>query len=391
RSVFAVAHRIMGEDPDTRKLHDGGKADRWSCIVAEDEERRAERAQLRQYESIHDRRHGVLSDAEVEIPASGSRGFKISRFGKCQERFVRRAEIRRSSQEPGNALSKDVQYFAGSVAAREALGIGGEAWQVAVPSDGQLAPLHLVDLSGEFRKLIMVSGKQRLPAAPRLGPARANTSVESARDPVRYQELCVLGPAVGSLGEPDLLFAQGLAVGRRSVDLVWGAVADMAVQNDQGRPALGLAENGKRICDPLEIVGITHPQYVPPIAEEARRDILREGDACIAFDGDVVIVVDPAEVIEAEMAGQRGRLRADPFHHAAVAADSIDVIVKYIEANAVVTISQPSACDRHADTGGNSLTQRTGCRLDAGDPMIFRVSRRLAVELAEVADVVDGD
>src|ERR1700756_569212 len=89
-SVLTVAHRIMGEDPDTRKLHDGGKADRWSCIVAEDEERRAERAQLRQYESIHDRRHGVLSDAEVEIPASGSRGFKISRFGKCQERFVRR-------------------------------------------------------------------------------------------------------------------------------------------------------------------------------------------------------------------------------------------------------------------------------------------------------------
>src|SRR5260370_9795834 len=67
RSVLAVAHRIMGEDPDSRKLHESGKADRWPCIVAEDEERRAEGAQLRQCESIQYRRHGRLSGAELEI------------------------------------------------------------------------------------------------------------------------------------------------------------------------------------------------------------------------------------------------------------------------------------------------------------------------------------
>src|SRR6516162_10437607 len=69
RSILTVAHCIMGEDPDARKLHEGGKTDRGPRVIAEDEERRAECAQLRQYQSIHDRRHGVLSDAEVEIPA----------------------------------------------------------------------------------------------------------------------------------------------------------------------------------------------------------------------------------------------------------------------------------------------------------------------------------
>ena len=128
-----------------------------------------------------------------------------------------------------------------------------------------------------------------------------------------------------------------------------------------------------------------------PIAEEARRDILGEGDAGVALDGDVVVVVDPAEVVEAEMAGERGRLRADAFHQAAVAADRVDVVVEDLEAGLVVAAGEPLARDRHADAGGDALPQRTGRRLDARHPVIFRMPRRLAVELAEVADVVERD
>ena len=145
-------------------------------------------------------------------------------------------------------------------------------------------------------------------------------------------------------------------MGCGGIDLVRGAIAYVAVQNDEGRPALGLPEDREGILNPLQIIGVTDPQHVPLIAEEARRDILGEGDARVALDRDVVVVVDPAQVIEAEMPGQRGRLGADPFHQAAVAANRIDVIVEDIEAGPVVAAGQPLPRDRHADARRDPLT-----------------------------------
>jgi hypothetical protein len=165
----------------------------------------------------------------------------------------------------------------------------------------------------------------------------------------------------------------------------------VAVEDDQRRPALGLAKDRERVFDPLEIVGIADAQHVPAVSLEARCYIFGEGDACLALDGDVIVVVDPAQVVELEMAGQRGRLRTDAFHQAAVAANRIDVIVEHLDAGPVVAAGQPLARDRHADAGGDPLPQRTGRRLDPRHPVIFRVSRRLALELAEVADVVERD
>jgi hypothetical protein len=40
-----------------------------------------------------------------------------------------------------------------------------------------------------------------------------------------------------------------------------------------------------------------------------RTSPLGEGDACVAIDRDVVVVVDPAEIVETKVTGQRGRLR----------------------------------------------------------------------------------
>ena len=48
RSVFAVAHGIVGEHENRRQLHQGGEPDRRSRVIAEDEEGRAESAKLGQ-------------------------------------------------------------------------------------------------------------------------------------------------------------------------------------------------------------------------------------------------------------------------------------------------------------------------------------------------------
>ena len=91
------------------------------------------------------------------------------------------------------------------------------------------------------------------------------------------------------------------------------------------------------------------------------------------------------------MAGERGGFRTDALHQAAVAADGVDVVVEHLVARLVVPAGQPLARDRHADAGGNPLTQRTGRRLHTRDPVILRMPRRLAVELAEMADVIERD
>src|SRR6058998_1719662 len=102
----------------------------------------------------------------------------------------------------------------------------------------------------------------------------------------------------------------------------------MAVENDEGRPPLCLAEDFESVLDAIDVVGIANPQNVPSVTQEPGRYILREGDARVAFDCDVIVVVDPAEIVEAQMGGQRRPFRSNTLHHAAISANSIDVVIE---------------------------------------------------------------
>src|SRR5262249_37564058 len=102
-------------------------------------------------------------------------------------------------------------------------------------------------------------------------------------------------------------------------------------------------------------------------------------------------VVDPAEVVEAEMAGERSRLSAHAFHQAAVTAHGVDVVVEQLKARLVVAAGQPPARDRHTNAGGDPLAQRSRGGLDTRYQVILWMARRLAVELAEMPNVVERD
>ena len=181
--------------------------------------------------------------------------------------------------------------------------------------------------------------------------------------------------------------AERLAVRGSGVLAVWRAVADMTVENDQGRAAGGVPEDLQRILDTVDVVGVTDAQDVPGVALEANRDVLREGDARAAFDGDVVVVVDPAQVVEAEMAGEQSSLDRRP-PSATIAAHRVDAVVEKVEAGLVVTLREPLLGHRHADAGGDPLSERARRGLHAGDPVILGVPRSLAAELTEAADVL---
>ena len=103
---------------------------------------------------------------------------------------------------------------------------------------------------------------------------------------------------------------------------------------------------------------------------------------------DVVVVPDPAEIIETEMTGERGSFGSNAFHHATVAADGVDVVIEDFKTWSVVSVGEPFLGDRHADAGRDTLAERAGGGFYSRHPVIFRVAGRFAVELAKPANVV---
>ena len=91
-----------------------------------------------------------------------------------------------------------------------------------------------------------------------------------------------------------------------------------------------------------------------------------------------------------QVPGERGRLRGDALHQAAVPADRVGLVAEDLEAGLVVALGQPLLRDGHAHAGGHALAERPGRGLHPGHPAVLRVARGPAVELAEVADVVEG-
>src|SRR5262249_11912978 len=121
----------------------------------------------------------------------------------------------------------------------------------------------------------------------------------------------------------------------------------------------------KGVLDSIKIVGITHTNHVPSVGKEPPSNIFGKRDIGLAFDGDAVVVVDPAQVVELEMSRQRGGLARDAFHHATVAAQGIDPIPEQFKAWFVVSCCEPFFGDGHSHARGYALSQGTGGCLDA--------------------------
>ena len=108
-----------------------------------------------------------------------------------------------------------------------------------------------------------------------------------------------------------------------------------------------------------------------------------------SLDGDVVVVVNPAQVVQAQVSRQGRRFGAHALHHATVTAHRVHSVVEQVKAGFVVAIRKEFLGHRHADARGDALTERARGGLDAGNPMIFRVAGRFAVELAKALDLLE--
>src|SRR6516225_11134548 len=89
------------------------------------------------------------------------------------------------------------------------------------------------------------------------------------------------------------------------------------------------------------------------------------------------------------MARQRRRFGSHALHHAAIAANRVDVVVEDLEVGAIVSVSEPRLGNRHADAVGDTLSKRSGRRLDTRNQVVLGMTRSLAAQLAKVTNIVE--
>src|SRR5262249_42209599 len=199
-----------------------------------------------------------------------------------------------------------------------------------------------------------------------LAPAAlADTAAELLVDAVGHPEMRVLRPAIVALGKAYFVLAKGFAMRGRGILLMRRAEANVAVHDDQGRTIVLGLEHRQRLLDRRPVVRIGNVKHRPAVAVESRPDVLAECERRVALDRDMIIVVDPAQVRQLEMAGDRRGLARHALHHVAVAAEDIDVVIDQRQIRPIESLREPALRHRHADAVAAALAQRPRRGLDA--------------------------
>ena len=388
RAVFAEADGVVREHVDHAQVPECREPQRRLEVVEEHEEGGAVGPQARQRHAVAGRGHPVLADPEVEVAAGVAVVAEVAR--SRHERHRRGGEVGRAAQEPGHRAAERLDHLAARHPAGHALGVGGKAGDGLVPAGRQAAGEELGQFGGaggvgraEARHRLLPGGVGRSAAGPECGR-------EVGGHLGRHAERLVHRPAVGCLRALDLLGAQGRPVRFVGARLLRGAVADHALHDHERGLVLLRLEGLQRLLQRGGVVGVGHPLHPPAEPLELLPHVLGEGEVRLALDRDLVVVVEPAEIREAEMAGDRGRLGGHALHQVAVAAEHVGVVVEHGVAGAVVVGGEPLGGDRHADGVAAALAEGAGGRLDAGGHVMLGMARADAVELAKLLDLVEG-
>src|SRR5712671_745906 len=128
--------------------------------------------------------------------------------------------------------------------------------------------------------------------------ANANTFGEAFVHTVGNEKFLVLWPSITAFGEPDFFIAERLAMGCGIVLFVRRSVADMAVQDNECRTALRLYKCAERSLDGSVVICVADTQNIPPVRQKSGYDVLGECQVCAALDRDVIVVVDPTEIVQ---------------------------------------------------------------------------------------------
>ena len=377
----------MGVEVDNRQLGEGRDAHGRARVVGEDEEGgdgRTEEAVVG--ETVGDRGHAVLADAEADVAAGTVGGVEVPVGRDVVE--GRTVEVGAAPDEERQGGSDGLEGVAARGAGGE-LGVGRERrdFRQQVGGDGSLG--GAVE-EGGLGRVGFAPGLVGLVPLVAAADEAGLVVGEVGANVVADEEMLVGGQAEPGAGGGGELGA-ALAVTLGGAGDLGDAAADLGLGDDELRFAalrflrlvVGLEDGGKVVTvDRL---------HVPADGLEARGGVLALGAIRHGVEGDVVGVVDEDQVVELLVPGEGDRLHGDALLHAAVAGEADDVVIKDRVRRGVEARRGHLAGDSHADGVADALAQRAGGALDAGSFAELGVTRGDAVQHAELFHLVERD
>ncbi len=195
-------------------------------------------------------------------------------------------------------------------------------------------------------------------------------------------------PADGHARRRHLLRAQRRAVAGLRALLVGRTLADNGPAADQRGPAGLVAGRLNRRLDLRRVVAIDLIDDLPAVGPEAGRGVVGKPALHLAIDRNAVVVVKRDQLAQAQGARQGADLVGDALHQATVPEEDVGVVVDDVVALAIELGGQHFLRQRHADRIGQPLAEGAGGGLDARRVAVLRVTRRLAVQLAEILQLL---
>ena len=363
-AVLAQQHRVVGEHEDARRLHERRQAQRRAQVVAEHQEGGAVGAQAPvDRQPVDHGPHGELPHPEAEVaPRRGGR-LEVGRPG--DQRVVGGGQVGRAADEAGQPGGQGVDHLAGG-------GAGGDRL-------AHLEALHRPHFHPPRRPVLLPAGgglrvggeaavAALLPGPPG-GRPPGHALAEEGVDRRVHFEAALHRPAHRLLGPGDLLLAQGRAVGVGGVLLGRRPVGDVGAAGDQRGPGL-VGQGG------AETAAATAARSWPSAArvcqpKAAKRAATSSVKARLgrALDGDPVVVVEHDEAAQAQVPGQRGRLRRDALHQAAVPDEDEGAVIHQVGPEHGPQVRLGGG---QAHGGGQALAQGAGGGLDAEGGVALR-------------------
>src|SRR5439155_1022196 len=115
------------------------------------------------------------------------------------------------------------------------------------------------------------------------------------------------------------------------------------------RPARDAPGGGERRVERAEVVAVRHALHVPAVALEPLRRVVREREIGLAVDGDAIVVVDPDQTTELQMAGERAGFVRRALHQVAVGREEISAMVEDAVPRLVEQLGEVRLGERHPD------------------------------------------
>ena len=402
RAVFAQTDGVMGKHVHHTQLHQRRHANGIAAVIAEGQEGATIGNEATvQGDAVHDGGHAEFTHTVIDVAATDQLAAGVLRLRHRAIGFE--AQVWRAlgvGQVGAGQVGRATQHFRQCCRERfqcqlRGLAAGHGFGFLVRANDGVDGGLHKIlrqlalataqQLLGQFRESCLVGGKTRIP----VGFCRLalGLGVPVGVHRLRNFKRCVR-PLDGLARELDFFRTERFAVGLGGVGAVRAALANVGPANDQRRVLGGLLGFCNGAGDARSIMAVDRAQHIPAVADKAQRRVVGKPGRHLAVDRNAVVVVQRNQLVQLPGTGQGCGFVADTFHQAAVAHEHIGVVIHHRMAFAVELLGQQLFSQRHADGIGNALAERARSGFHAGRDAVFGVARSLAVQLAEILQLL---